>query len=128
MMKEYMLLIRNGIRHDAGWGPEKKEQFLKKCEVYISDLKKNGKLISAQPLVREGTIISGTDGAWHNKPIPESEEIQVGYYHIYASDIDEAIGIAKMNPEFEFSPTARIEVRPVKIKESSTGFVYPKKD
>jgi hypothetical protein len=30
------------------------EQFLKKCEVCISDLKKAGKLVSAQPLVREG--------------------------------------------------------------------------
>jgi hypothetical protein len=127
-MKEYMLLILNRVRHDAGWEPEKKEQFLKKCEVYIGDLKKNGKLISAQPLVRDGTILSGNSAEWHDKPISETDEIQVGYYHIYAADMDEAIGIAKRNPEFEFSPTARVEVRPVKIKENTTGFVYPKKD
>jgi hypothetical protein len=126
-MKEYMLLIRNRIRHDADWSQEKREQFLKKCEYYIGELRKNGKFISAQPLVREGVIISGTAGSWHDKPISETEEIQVGYYHINAENMDEAIEIAKQNPEFEYSPTARVEVRPVKVRENATGFVYPKK-
>ena len=52
--------------------------------------------------------------------------MQVGYYHIYAGDLQEAIGIAKLNPEFEYGSTVRIEVRPIKIKEATTGFVYPK--
>jgi hypothetical protein len=37
------------------------------------------------------------------------------------------VTIAKANPEFEYGTAARIEVRPVKIKEQTTGFVYPKK-
>ncbi|MEP6597612.1 MAG: hypothetical protein ABJA71_16780 [Ginsengibacter sp.] len=41
-------------------------------------------------------------------------EVQVGYYHINANDIEEAIAIAKDNPEFEFVPSASIEVRPNK--------------
>lgn len=40
--------------------------------------------------------------------------------------MDEAIAIAEGNPEFEYGTTARIEVRPIKMKEESTGFVYPK--
>jgi hypothetical protein len=40
--------------------------------------------------------------------------------------MDEAIEIAKRNPEFEFGTTARIELRPIKTKEKTTGFVYPK--
>ena len=54
------------------------------------------------------------------------ETTQVGYYHIFANDIKEAIEIAKENPEFEYVPSARIEVRPVKMKEEKTEYVYPK--
>ena len=35
-MKEFMLLIRNEIDHQASWSPEKNQQFLKKCEDYSS--------------------------------------------------------------------------------------------
>ncbi len=124
-MKEFMLLIRNEIDHQATWSPEKSEQFLKKCEVYIDKLKKAGKLKSAQPMVREGRMISGRKGAWMEGPFNEAKEVIVGYYHIFAEDIDDAIAIAKENPEFEFGTTARVEVRPIKMKEETTSFVYP---
>ena len=124
-MKEFMLLIRNEIDHQASWSAERHQQFLKKCEDYIGSLTKEGKLISAQPLVREGRIISGSKGAWKDGPFNETKEIIVGYYHILAEDLNDAIAIAKGNPEFEFGTTARIEVRPIKTKEESTGFVYP---
>ena len=56
-MKEFMLLIRNEIDHQALWSADKHEAFLKACERYIDNLTKESKLISAQPLVREGYII-----------------------------------------------------------------------
>lgn len=124
-MKEFMLLIRNKLHHQDEWPDEKLQEFLKKCEVYILNLKKQEKLISAQPLVREGSIISGKSGSWKVEPFNEHVEVQVGYYHILAKDMDEAISIAKGNPEFEYGSTARIEVRPVKTKEVTTNFVYP---
>jgi len=49
----------------------------------------------------------------------------VGYYHIKANDLDQAIAIAKGNPEFEYTHTARIEVRPIKMKEETTEYLYP---
>ena len=125
-MKEFMLLIRNKINHQDEWSSETQHDFLKKCEVYILTLRKQEKLISAQPLIREGKIISGKSGAWKEKPFNETDEVQVGYYHILAKDMEEAISIAKENPEFEFGSTARIEVRPIKTKEVTTNFVYPK--
>ncbi len=125
-MKEFMLLIRNEIDHQATWPPEKHQQFLKKCEDYIGKLTKEGKLKSAQPLVREGKMISGSKGAWKSGPFNEAKEVIVGYYHILAKDMKEAIAIAKENPEFEYGTTARIEVRPIKMKEESTDYVYPK--
>lgn len=124
-MKEFMLLIRNEIDHQATWSPEQNERFLKRCEVYIGNLKKAGKLISAQPMVREGRMISGRKDAWTGGPFNEAKEVIVGYYHILADGIDDAISIAKGNPEFEFGATARVEVRPIKMKEEATSFVYP---
>lgn len=125
-MKEFMLLIRNRLDHQSSWSPEQHQVFLKKCEAYIGELRKDGKLISAQPLLREGKIIAGTTGTWKELPFIETEEVQVGYYHILAKDFDEAVEIAKRNPEFEFGITTRIEVRPIKTREKTTGFVYPK--
>ncbi len=124
-MKEFMLLIRNEIDHQASWPPEKSRDFLKKCEVYIDNLKKAGKLISAQPMVREGKMVSGRKGAWKEGPFTETKEVIVGYYHVLAEDIKDAVAIARENPEFEFGSTARIEVRPIKMKEETTSFVYP---
>ena len=65
--------------------------------------------------------------AWKDEPIQEKKEIQVGYYHIMANDMNDAIAIAKGNPEFEYTPTAKVEVRPIKTKEEKTGFAYPNK-
>ena len=126
-MKEFMLLIRNVGDGKAGLSPELHKAFVQKCEVYIAALKKEGKLLAAQPIVREGKIISGSAGKWNEKPFDATKEVQVGYYHILAKDLVEAVAIAKNNPEFEFVSSASIEVRPIKMKEEVTGFVYPKK-
>jgi len=124
-MKEFMLLIRNQMGHHEAMSPEQQQQFLNKCMVYIEGLKKNGNLKIAQPIARQGKIISGTAGAWMEGPFNEAKEVIVGYYHILANSIDEAIAIAKGNPEFEYSTTARVEVRPIKTMEETTGYVYP---
>ena len=126
-MAEFMLRILNKADHQLEWPEEKHRQFLKSCETYIGELKRNGNLISAQPLIREGHIISGSQGNWKISPFRETQEVQVGYYHLLAKNMEEALELAKKNPEFEFSTSARIEVRPIKTKEVTTGFVYPKK-
>lgn len=125
-MKEFMLLIRNEGDGKSSLAPEKHEEFVKKCEVYINFLKKEGKLVAAQPLSREGKIISHKSGIWKEELFNKDKEIQVGYYHILANDMEEAISISKGNPEFEYNTSATIEVRPIKMKEDTTGFLYPK--
>ena len=124
-MKEYMLLIKNPGDYKSTFPAELHHEFLKKCEAYIAELKKEGKLISAQPLVIDGVIISGSHGSFNEEPVDQDNQIQVGYYHILANSMDEAIAIAKKNPEFEYGTTTTIEVRPIKMRETSTGFVYP---
>jgi hypothetical protein len=126
-MKEFMLLVLNSGTSKNSLPADQQTEFVKKCEVYIHRLKRDGKLIAAQPLMKEGRIVSRSHGQWVESRISDNREVQVGYYHIVARDLVEAITIAKDNPEFDYSVTARIEVRPVKTTEERTGFVYPSK-
>ena len=126
MKKEFMLYIRNAGDAKAALTADEHLAFIKKCEVYIGKLKAADNLIAAQPIVREGYIISKTENGWNKTAIDPTKEVQVGYYHIKANDMGEAITIAKENPEFEYVPSATIEVRPIKMKEEQTNFVYPK--
>ena len=120
-----MLYIRNSGDAKTALSPDEHLAFIKKCEVYIGKLKSEGKLLGAQPLVREGSIISKQNSNWSYKPIDPQKEVQVGYYHIIADDLNEAIEMAKENPEFEYVSSATIEVRPIKMKEEQTNFTYP---
>jgi hypothetical protein len=124
-MKEFMFFIRKQSNSEKTLSPEKMRQFLKACEIYIDKLKLEGKLVSAKPIVWEGKIISGKAKSWTETSYTDTGEIIGGYYHILAKDIDEAVEIAKANPEFSYNENTRIEVRPVKMKEEKTGFVYP---
>jgi hypothetical protein len=126
-MKEFMFYIRNEKDAKRSLTPDQHLAFIKKCEVYIGKLKSENKLIAAQPLVREGVVIKKSDDGWAEKDIATDTETQAGYYHILANDMDEAVKIAKENPEFEYVSSASIEVRPIKTKEAETGFVYPTK-
>jgi len=126
-MKEFMFYIRNEKDAKKALTEDQHLAFIKKCEVYIGMLKSEDRLIAAQPIVREGVVISKLNNEWIEKDISTDKQVQVGYYHIRANDIDDAIRMAKENPEFEYVPSASIEVRPIKTKESETGFVYPTK-
>ncbi len=121
-----MLYIKNAGDAKAALSEEQHLAFIKKCEVYIAQLKSRESLIAAQPIVREGFVIKKNENEWSKTSVDPLKEVQVGYYHIVANDMDEAIEIAKQNPEFEFVPSASIEVRPIKTKEEKTNFVYPK--
>jgi hypothetical protein len=126
-MKEFMFFIRKQADSKETLSPVKHTEFLKSCQTYIETLKTQGRLISAQPIERSGEILSFSEGAWDNTPFNEPKEVIAGYYHILAENLDEAISTAMKNPEFEYNPGTRIEVRPIKMKEEATGFVYPAK-
>jgi hypothetical protein len=124
-MKEFMFYIRNEKDAKESLSETQHSAFIKGCEVYISNLTAQSKMISAQPLVREGVVISKNNSEWKSEDIKSSSIVQVGYYHIRAVNLEEAIEIAKQNPEFQYVLSASIEVREVKTKEEKTGFVYP---
>lgn len=120
-----MYLIRNRADHKARFTPEQTEEFARKCEAYIQKLRDGGHLIAAQPIERQGKILYRHAGEFKTISYDELREIWVGYYHILANDLDQALALAQENPEFEYGTTATIEVRPVKVMEECTGFYYP---
>ena len=63
-MKEFMFYIRNTVDGKAALTGEKHLEFVKKCEVYINRLKAAGNLRAAQPVMREGFILSKHEGKW----------------------------------------------------------------
>jgi hypothetical protein len=126
-MKEFMLYIRNAGDAKAALTEAEHLAFVKKCQVYIGRLKADDRLIAAQPIIREGFIVSKNENGWTNVAVDPTREVQVGYYHIKANNIEEAIAMAKENPEFEYVPSASIEVRPVKMKDEQINFIYPNK-
>ena len=125
MKKEFMLYVRNSRDAKLALTEGEHFEFIKKCETYIGKLKANDSLIAAQPLAREGMVISRKGSIWHTIEIDSSLEVQVGYYHVRVGDIQEAVSIAMENPEFDYVPSACIEIRPVKVKEEKTNFIYP---
>lgn len=126
-MKEFIFLIHTQANGVKSLPPEKHHEFLKACEVYIGDLKEKGKLISAQPMINDGIVISKHFDLWKEENLNVSSGVISGYYHILAGDLGEALQIAKSNPEFIYNEGTRIELRPLKTKEPSTGFFYPNK-
>jgi len=124
-MKEFMLTIRNAGDAKASLSPADHLAFVKKCEVYIGTLKAGGHLIAAQPIIRDGVVISKTPGGWSTTAIDPTREVQVGYYHIRADTMEEAIDIAQRNPEYEYVPSATVEIHQIKTREEETNFVYP---
>jgi hypothetical protein len=125
-MKEFMLLVRNQIDHQATWPAERHEEFVRKCISYVGQITSEGRLISAQPLVRDGIMISRSEEDWKEVFFNETKGIIVGCYHILAENFDEAVAIAKRNPECEYGAEARIEVRPIQMKDETTDYVYPR--
>lgn len=115
-MKEFMIFIKTEGDHLEGLSPEQQQAHVQKIGTYIGGLMESGKLKGAQPLEMEGAVIKGNKGVFKDGPFNESKEVIVGYFHILAEDLAEAIAIAKKNPIFD-DAEGTVEVRPVKTME-----------
>ena len=82
--------------------------------VYVEELRRNGKLISAEPLksVRTASTVRVRDGEAFvtDGPFAETKEQLGGFFLINTDDLDEALRIASKWPSARLGS---IEVRPV---------------
>jgi len=108
---EYLLLFRGDAWYNR-LSPEELQQAMNQFKAWFDRLTEEGKLKAAQPLVREGKIVSGKQGrVVADGPFAESKEAIGGYFLLAANNLDEAIAVAKSAPSLEYG--TQIEVRPV---------------
>lgn len=115
-MQEFMYFIKTNGDHMDHLSPEETQTHLQKVGQYIGKLMADGKLKSAQPLEMGGAVISNKSGSLVDGPFNETKEVLVGYFHILANDLEEAIQIAKANPILD-DVKAEFEIRPIKRVE-----------
>ena len=107
------MLIRTEGDHLEELNADQQKDHIQKVGGYIGKLMQEGRLKSAQPLEMEGTIITSPNGKLKDGPFNETKEVIAGYFLIEASDLYEAINIARKNPVLD-NEKARIEIRPIK--------------
>lgn len=96
-MKEFMMIFRSEINPSFGPSPEQMQSNIKNWQDWIGGIAAQGKLVSANRLGFEGKTLKPnnviTDG-----PFAEVKEIVGGYIVVKATDIDEALELAKGCP------------------------------
>ena len=108
---EYLLLFRDS-QWDKGLSPEQLQKTMEQFMAWMERLKQQGKLKAAQPLEREGKLVSGKNGRTvADGPFAESKEAIAGYLLLQVDDLDEAVAIAKQCPTLEHG--SAVAVRPV---------------
>lgn len=116
-MKEFLLLIRSEGDCTEKMSPEVHKSHFQKVVNYIDNLRTTGKLISAQPLTMNGSIMQGKGSAFKDGPFIETKEVIAGYFLFRANTYEEAKEIAKAHPILEDAPESRIELREIKREE-----------
>jgi hypothetical protein len=107
---EYMLLFRS-LHWDKGLSPEEIQKVMGQWNAWLERLTLQGKVKGAQPLEREGKIVSGKGRMVADGPFAESKEAVGGYFLLEVESLDEAVEVAKECPALEYGVT--VEVRPV---------------
>ena len=107
---EYMLLFR-GAQWDKDLSPEEIQKIMGQWNEWLERLTVQGKVKGAQPLERDGKIVSGKGRTVADGPFAESKEAIGGYFLLQLDDFNEALEIAKECPALEYGVT--VEVRPI---------------
>ena len=108
---EYLLLFR-GTEWHKGLSPEELQKAMTEFKGWFDRLTEEGKMKGANPLMREGKLVSGKQGrVVADGPFAESKEAIGGYFLLQAQSLEEAVAIARACPTLEFGTV--VEVRPV---------------
>lgn len=108
---EYLLLFRGTAWYNS-LSAEELQKASDRFKAWSDRLTEQGKVKAAQPLARQGTIVSGKQGrVVSDGPFAESKEAIGGYFLLAVNSKDEAIAVAKSCPALEYGN--EIEVRPV---------------
>jgi hypothetical protein len=106
----YLLLFRNSEWSETLSRAEI-EQVMGKVNAWFDGLSASGKMVSAQPLMEEGAVITGKDGGTvTDGPFSEAKEVVGGFVLLSVDSLEEAVAIARTNPMHDVGLVT--EVRP----------------
>lgn len=93
--------------------PEKeREAYMQKWNSWTKELQDKGSYVGGEPFAPQAKVISGkskkVSSGFYS---PNKDYVIGGYYIIQASDMDQAVSIAKGCPTFEYDGT--IEIREI---------------
>jgi len=108
---EHLLFIR-GTHWNHGMSPSELQRVMTDFYAWVEDLNTRGILRGAEPLMEEGKLVSGSNGAAVTDGVfTESKEAIAGYFLLSVDTMDEALLIARACPILDHGAT--IEVRPI---------------
>ena len=106
-----MLLFR-GTHWEKALSREEIQEVMSQWTAWFDRLTQQGKAKAGQPLTNEGKIVFGKKGrSVADGPFAESKEAIAGYILLQATDLNEAVEIAKECPGLEYGMS--IEARAV---------------
>jgi hypothetical protein len=109
---EYLLLFRN-TQLEKRLSREEMEEAMQRLNEWLGRWSERGQMKSGHPLDNEAKVISGArQRTVADGPFAESKEAVGGYVIVLATDLDEAVAIAKEWPLLDYDAT--VEVRPLR--------------
>ena len=109
-MNEFVYLYRRPLNPPGS--PQQMQNMMERWRAWFADVEKKGRLASAgQPLDSKGGGVVNAKERLSDGPYAETKDVVMGYTVIRASDLQDAIDLAKGHPIFDLG--GAIEVRPV---------------
>lgn len=108
---EHLLLVR-GTQWTHGMSPSELQRVMTDFYAWVDGLHARGILRGAQPLMEEGKLVTGRQGATVTDGVfVESKEAIAGYFLLSVASTEEAVQLARACPALAYG--AQIEVRPI---------------
>ena len=108
-MEKYMFLFAGG---DASHlSNEDMQKHMQKWFAWVEKLTKQQRYVSGESLLPAAKKIVGPKKTVTDGPYAEGKEVVGGYFVVYATDMNEAVEMAKECPDYEFGGV--VEVREV---------------
>jgi len=113
-MPQFMLLLHQRTTDDAGMSPEEIQAVIRDYQAWSRTMAEAGHLLGGEKLTDDdGKILSGSmeDFSVTDGPLTEAKEVIGGFFHIEATDYDEAVTLAADCPHLKYG--GRIELRQI---------------
>lgn len=108
---KYMLIFRGGAvsRHDLS--PSELQAHVEKWYRWSDELARQGRRTTGTALDHPGVTVRGQERVVTDGPYAESKDLVTGSLIFEAGSLEDAIGVARTCPTYEFGGS--VEVRPV---------------